>query len=158
MPAGIQIVRPQQGPYDPESPQLLPPDFQLIAWINGWRTSWSHILSGKFSDAPYSGLFCYDKSAGFAACYRMDEPGQLELLNEYGEWENSWTHVVTGIFGDSGYDGILLYDQQSGHAAFYDMDGQGSLLLLQEHTWDTTWTKIIAAPFVDSKYSWTAFL
>src|SRR5215472_3655667 len=123
MPGGIQILRPPQGAYDPESPVLLQPDCQLIASVTNWRTSWSHIVSGKFSDAPYSGLFCYDQGTGFAACYRMDEPGGLQLLSEYA-LENSWTHVVPGVFGDSGYDGILFYDRKTGRAVFYDMDGQ----------------------------------
>jgi hypothetical protein len=142
----------------PDSPILLPPGFQLLNWITNWRTSWSHIVAGKFSGSPYSGLLCYDRDNGFAAFYETNGRGQLSLLQEYSDWRNSWTHVIPGVFGDSGFDGILLYDQEAGFAGFYDTDGQGSLITLREYNdWRTSWTHVVVAPFSDSKYSGLLF-
>jgi hypothetical protein len=121
--------------------------------ISDWRTTWSHIVSGRFSASPLGGLFCYDRENGIAAFYSIDEGGGIQLVNEFEE-RPLWTHVVAGVFGDSGYWGILFYDQGAGLARFCDTDGQGSLIVLSEDpTWLTSWAQVVAAPFVDSKYS-----
>jgi hypothetical protein len=137
-------------PLDPSSLTLLPLDFQLVGGVQNWRTNWSVIVTGTWSNSPFSGLLCYERDKGVAAFYETDGVGGIQLLQEYSDWRQSWTFIVPGVFGDSGYDGLLLYDQQAGFAAFYDTDGQGNLILLHEDsTWRSTWSHIVVAPFND---------
>ncbi len=119
-------------PFDLSSLTLLPPDFQLVGGVQNWRANWSVIVTGTWSNSPFSGLLCYERDSGVAAFYETDGVGGIQLLQEYSDWRQSWTFIVPGVFGDSGYDGLLLYDQEAGFAAFYDTDGQGNLILLQK--------------------------
>jgi hypothetical protein len=151
---------PPIGPahFDPFSPALLPPDFQQLGSINNWRQDWSIIVTGKYSDFPFSTLLCYDSAGGVGAFYQANGNGSVDLLQEQTGWRNSWTIIVPGVFGDSGYDGILMYDQQAGFGAIYDTDGNGNLIKLREDpTWRNSWTHIVVAPFNDSKYSGILF-
>jgi len=141
-------------PFDPSSFTVVPPDFQLVGSVQNWRANWSAIVTGKYSDSPFSSLLCYESDSGVAAFYQTDGAGGIQLLREHSDWRHSWTFIVPGVFGDSGYDGLLLYDKQAGFAAFYDTDGQGDLILLHEDsTWRNTWSHIVVAPFSDSPYS-----
>jgi hypothetical protein len=148
------IPIPPVGVFLPEAPPLIPPDFQWVGSSNNWRANWSIIVSGRFSNAPFSCLLCYDRASGVAAFYETDGAGGVQLLQEFTDWRTSWTHIVPGVFGNSGYDGLLLYDQDAGFAAIYDTDGQGNLKKLREYDdWRTTWAQIVLAPFDDSRYS-----
>lgn len=141
-------------PFDPASLTLVPPDFELIGGVQNWRANWSIIVSGKWSNSPFSGLLCYDRDNGLGAFFETNGAGRIQLLQEHSDWRQSWTVIVPGVFGDSGYDGLLFYEQQTGFAAFYDTDGQGNLILLHEDSnWRKTWTHIVVAPFTDSRYS-----
>src|SRR6516162_8161722 len=80
------------------SPLLIPPNIQFLNSISDWRTTWSHIVSGRFSASPLGGLFCYDRENGIAAFYSIDEGGGIQLVNEFEE-RPLWTHVVAGVFG-----------------------------------------------------------
>ena len=156
-------VRPSTPPvspfeqFDPSSFAVVPPDFELVGSIQNWRANWSLIVTGKWSNSPFSGLLCYERDSGVAAIYDTNGTGGIQLLQEYSDWRQSWTVIVPGVFGDSGYDGLLLYDQPAGFAAFYDTDGQGNLILLHEHSTfgssGHTWSHIVVAPFNDSRYS-----
>jgi hypothetical protein len=149
---------PTVGALDPETLTLIPPDFQLVGSSDNWRANWSTIVCGKFSDSPFSCLFCYERGSGVAAFYQTDGAGGVQLLQEFTDWRTSWTHIIPGVFGDSGYDGLLLYDQQAGFGAIYDTDGQGNLILLHEDpTWRKTWSHIVVAPFNDSAHSAVLF-
>jgi PASTA domain-containing protein len=143
--------------FDPSSFAVVPPDFELVGSIQNWRANWSLIVTGKWSNSPFSGLLCYERDSGVAAFYDTTGTGGIQLLQEYSDWRQSWTFIVPGVFGDSGYDGLLLYDQQAGFAAFYDTDGKGNLILLHEHSTlgnsGHTWSHIVVAPFNDSRYS-----
>lgn len=145
---------PPVGVLDPEGATLAQPDFELIGSVDDWRGNWSTIVSGTFSNSPFSGLFCYNRASGTAAFYETDGAGGVQLLQEFPDWRASWTHILPGVFGDSGYDGLLFYDADAGFAAFYDTDGQGNLTKLREYDdWRTSWAQIVVAPFNDSKYS-----
>jgi len=145
-------------PLDPSSFALVPPGFELVGSIQNWRPSWSVIVTGKYSNSPFSDLLCYERESGVAGFYETDGANGIQLLQEYSDWRQSWTFVVPGVFGDSGYDGLLLYDQQAGFGAIYDTDGQGNLILLHEDpTWRKTWSHIVVAPFTDSPYSGVLF-
>jgi len=151
---------PPIGParFDPGSPALLPPDFEQLGSINNWRRDFSLIVTGKFSDSPFSTLLCYDSAGGIGAFYQATGNGNVDLLQQHTDWRNSWTVIVPGVFGNSGYDGLLFYDQQAGFGAIYDTDGEGNLVKLKEDpTWRNSWTHIVVAPFNDSTYSGILF-
>jgi hypothetical protein len=139
-------------------PPLQLPSLQLLQSYSDWRQDWTHIVAGKFTDSPYSGLLFYEQSTGTAEFYATDGNGGISLLRQYNDWRRTWTHIVPGIFGNSGYTGLLLYDQSAGFGAFYDTDGQGNIVLLREHNdWRTSWTQILSGRFTASPYSCVLF-
>ncbi len=147
------FVRPSQSVISASAP-VQPQNFQLLRSHADWRRTWTHIVAGKFSRSPYSGLLFYEQSSGFAEFYETDGAGGIALLHQHTDWRGSWTQVVAGSFGGTGFSGLLLYDQQAGFGAFYDTDGQGNLIKLAEYDgWRTTWTHIIAGRFIESESS-----
>jgi hypothetical protein len=140
--------RPGIGPVAISPPPLQLPSLQLLQSYSDWRQDWTHIVAGKFTASPYSGLLFYEQSSGTAEFYETDGNGGISLLRQYNDWRRSWTHIVPGIFGNSGYTGLLLYDQAAGFGAFYDTDGHGNIVLLREHDdWRTSWTQILSGRF-----------
>jgi hypothetical protein len=136
------------------------PSFQLLNTHPNWRTSWSHIVAGQFSDSPYSGLLFYDQSTGYAEFYETDGQGGIGFLGSQPDlgmdggrsWR--WTHVVADKFSSSGRTDLLLYDQASGFAAIYSTDGHGNLIKLQEYSdWRTSWTHIATARVPGSDFA-----
>lgn len=161
---------PPTGPiqFDPFSPALIAPDFQQIGSINNWLPNCSIIVTGKYSDSPFSTLLCYDSSAGTGTFYQANGNGNVELLQVNTGWRKSWTIILPGVFGKSRktaqkceseypYDGVLMYDQQAGFLAIYDTDGKGNLINPREYPWGNSWTHIVVAPFNDSPYSGILF-
>ena len=135
-------------------PPLQPPPLDLLQSYSDWRDDWTHIVAGRFTASPYSGLLFYEQSTGVAEFYTTDGNGNISLLKHYDDWPTTWTHIVPGIFGKSGYTGLLLYDQAAGFGAIYDTDGNGNLILIQQYNdWRTTWTQIVAARFTASTFS-----
>jgi hypothetical protein len=131
--------------------QLQPPGLELLHSHGDWRRDWTHIVPGKFSASPYSGLLFYEQSTGVAEFYATDGHGGISLLLHHEGWRQSWTHIVPGFFGPSGFSGLLLYDQAAGFGAFYDTDGHGDIVLLQEHDdWRTSWTMIVPGRFTEA--------
>jgi N,N-dimethylformamidase beta subunit-like protein len=97
-------------------------------------TSWTQILSGRFTDTPYTGLLLYDQAIGFGAFYDADGHGNLNPLSEYPELGSSWTHIVAGEFINNGAWGVVIddlffYDGSTGLGETYESDGQGGIKL-----------------------------
>src|SRR5215471_14065429 len=81
-------------PFDVSPPSLVPPDFQLVGGVKNWRASWSVIVTGRYSDSPFSTLLCYERDSGFAAFYQTDGAGGVQLLLEQSDLPGSWTFIV----------------------------------------------------------------
>jgi len=81
-------------PFDVSPPSLVPPDFQLVGGVKNWRASWSVIVTGRYSDSPFSTLLCYERDSGFAAFYQTDGAGGVQLLQEQSDLPGSWTFIV----------------------------------------------------------------
>jgi hypothetical protein len=120
----------------------------------GWRSSWTHIIPGKFGGSNFTDLLFYD-SAGTAEFYTTDAQGRIALLKEHPGWVSAgglpWKHIIPGQFGGSNFTDLLFYDG-AGSAAFYTSDGQGGIALLREHPgWVSAgglpWTHIIPGQF-----------
>ena len=147
-----------RGPVRIPPHQLQPVGLELLRSHTDWRRDWTHIVAGRFSDSPYSGLLFYEQSTGVAEFYATDGQGGISLLRQHEGWRTSWTHVVPGFFGPSGFSGLLLYDQAAGFGAFYDTDGQGEIVLLREHGgWRTSWTLIVGGRFTASAHTGLLF-
>jgi N,N-dimethylformamidase beta subunit-like, C-terminal len=144
LPAGLRV--------DPAAVQGR--NFERLSVHDDWLRDWTHVVSGRFSASPYSGLLFYAQSEGVAEFYETDGRGGISLLRQHEGWRETWALVVPGIFGPSGFSGLLLYDRDAGFGAIYDSDGSGGITLLSEDdSWRTTWTHIVAASFTDSPHS-----
>ena len=137
-----------------DPPPLFPSNFQRLHYHRDWRSTWTHIVAGKFSSAPYDSLLFYEQSNGYAEFYETDGSGGISFLKNHDDWRDSWTHIIPGKFSDSTFTGLLLYDQQAGFAAVYDTNGSGDLIKLREYDgWRPSWTHITTARIPGSDYS-----
>src|SRR5262249_44349790 len=69
---------------------------------SNWRTSWTHILAGRFlKGSKYSAVLFYEQSTGFAEIYATDGSGGIECAAQYDNWRTSWTQIVAGEFVNS---------------------------------------------------------
>ena len=138
--------------------QIQPAALELLHSHTDWRNDWTHIVPGRFSNSPHSGLLFYEQSTGVAEFWATDGEGGISLLEHHEGWRQSWTHIVPGFFGPSGFTGILLYDQAAGFGAFYDTNGSGGIVLLREHdNWRDTWTIIVGGRFTTSPHTGLLF-
>jgi hypothetical protein len=133
---------------------VYPPNFGLLASDGSWRTTWTHIVPGKFTASSYSSLFFYDASSNYGEFWATDGNGGLAGTSPFATWpvddiaNQAWTHVVPGYFGPSGLMGLLFYDKATGDAAFYDWGCNGALCRLQGYGgWRTSWTQIVPGYF-----------
>jgi hypothetical protein len=137
---------------------IYPPNFDLLYSDASWRTTWTHIIPGRFSSSPYTGLLFFEQSTGYAEVYDTDGQGRivappLQIYNPLGG-RTQWTQLIPGLFGSSGLTGILLYDQPSGFARFFECTGEGAFIQLSEYAdWRNTWTQIVPGLFTASKTS-----
>jgi hypothetical protein len=121
---------------------LFPPNFGLISFQTGWRNTWTHIVAGKFSKSPYSGLLFYEQSTGYVEFYETDGQGGMNFLRSHSDWPKSWTHIISGAFFGPDRTGLLFYDQQAGYAVICDT-ADGNLVNVREHSgWRPSWTHI----------------
>ena len=100
--------RPEPGPAKLGPGPLQSPSLQVLSSYTDWRKTWTHIVAGKFTASPLSGLLFYEQSTGTAEFYATDGEGGISLLRHYDNWRRSWTLIVPGIFGNSGNTGLLL--------------------------------------------------
>ncbi len=123
----------------------------------GWRTTWTHIISGNFggSSSGAADLLFYEAATGTGEFYRVKdvvENGMITIklsrLRTHSNWRTSWTHVIPGQFGGDGLTDLLFYDASSGTGEFYAVDSQGRIRQLAVHTnWRTSWRHIIPGNF-----------
>ena len=120
----------------------------------GWRTSWTHIIPGKFGGTGVStDLLFYDAAAGLGQFYAINGPGRISLLKQHTDWPTSWKQIVPGRFRNlppshTPVTDLLFYDAAAGTLEFYAINGPGSISLLKRHTgWGSGWTQIIPGKF-----------
>jgi hypothetical protein len=87
MPTPNPPLRPV-GPI-PDPPPLFPPTFGLIGSHANWRSTWRHIVAGKFSNSPYSSLLFYERGTGYAEFYDTDGQGGISFFQSHSNWPNS---------------------------------------------------------------------
>lgn len=120
----------------------------LITRATGWRTSWTQIISGKFSNDDGLQLLFYDAAAGTGEFYAVDANASLHLLRTDTGWRSSWYSIQAGNFSSSKYDDLLFYDKAGSTGEFYATDGHGGISLLKSYTdWRNTWHGVRAGAF-----------
>ena len=66
---------------------------------DGWRDTWSIILSGNFGGDGASDLLFYDRAAGRRRVLPEQRRGNLSQLRVYDNWRKTWAQIVPGDFG-----------------------------------------------------------
>jgi hypothetical protein len=128
-------------------------EMNRIATNSGWRSSWSIIVPGHFSDSPNVDLMFYDPSAGHGEFYHTDGHGNLvPQFASYDDWRTTWSMIVPGKFSDSPYTDLLFYDPTSGTGEFYPTGGGLRSRFAGYTDWRTTWLIIVAGKFSESHY------
>jgi hypothetical protein len=113
---------------------------------DGWRTSWTQIIAGRFGRAN---LLFYDASNGLGQFYSVDNSGNIHLIREVHGWLNSWYSILPGNFSSSPNDDLLFYDKLAGLGVFYKLDDTASNTLFSEHdNWRTTWKQVLPGQFL----------
>ena len=154
-------IRPQGTVSAPELPggPGLPLSFEQLRVHTDWRSSWTHIVAGKFSDGEDDCVLFYEGTTGFAEIYRTDGQGGISLLRQHadlgriGNQSRRWTHIVAGRFCDSPYTSLLLADRNSGFAAIFNTDGVGNLTKVREFSSWGDWSHITTVRLGQSPFS-----
>lgn len=106
-------------------------DLILLSEYSGWRTSWSHIVAGRFvASYPYSGVFFYSASENYAEIWAtngtgLDGTAPYQVLPDFSG--SSFTHVLAGDFHwTPGFidavptlTDVFCYDAATGHGEMY---------------------------------------
>jgi hypothetical protein len=124
-----------------------------IANTSGWRSSWSIIVPGKFSDSSNVDVLFYDPTAGTGEFYHTDGHGKLtDLFASYTNLRTTWSMIIPGNFSNSQYDDLLFYDPTAGVGEFYPTGGGIGPLIAGYTNLRTTWSMIIPGNFSNSQY------
>lgn len=123
------------------------PNFEVMNQDASWRSTWTQIVSGRFTpSSPYASLLFYDAADGIAEIYTTDGSGHVSLLKRTTGLRKTYTHVVP--FHLAGQPSVMFFDRAAGLATFYGVDAQGELLDLSEvPNMGTAWTHVVAGAF-----------
>lgn len=90
-----------------------------------WRTTWTHIVGGRFSKAHPSltALCFYEAPSGTMQFYYVTQAGIGVLGNM--STRTTWSSIVTCELGYS-MQALLCYDRMAGEAQFFTTDGSGT--------------------------------
>jgi hypothetical protein len=134
-------------------------NLRLLKQNTGWRTSWTQIISGKFSSDDGLQLLFYDAAANTGEFYAVDNNAGLRRLRTITTFRSSWNAIIRGKFSDNKFDDLLFYDRAAGTGEFWHTDGKGGISLFSSHTnWRTTWRGVRAGAFeLGAKYSGLLF-
>jgi hypothetical protein len=122
-----------------------------FASYTNFRTTWSIIIAGHFSNRNYDDLMFYDSTAGVAEFYPTGG-GLRSRFADYTNLRTTWSIIIAGNFSDSEYDDLLFYDSSAGVGEFYPT-GDGIGPRFADYTgFRTTWSTIIPGKFSNSQY------
>ncbi len=111
---------------------------------SGWRTSWTHIISGSFGKAN---LLFYDAASGAGEFYFVDNSANLHLVRSHG-WSTGWTLIIAGLFSSTAQHDLLFYNKAAGSGEFYKVNDNGDISQYSEHdNWRNTWRHIVPGRF-----------
>src|SRR5436305_6147750 len=83
----------------------------LVQSHNGWRTTWSQIVPGRFGGTSSTDLLFYDANAGESEFHNTDSQGNLTLVQSHNGWRTTWSQIVASNFGGAhSTTDLLFYD------------------------------------------------
>ena len=147
------------GVFERPTRSNLPPTFQQLRVHTDWRTSWTHVVGGKFSAAHDDAVLFYEGGTGFAEIYETDGHGNISLLRQHADLGRSlfrshrWTQIVVGRFSNSANSSLLLVDANKRFAATFNVDSTGNLVRLREFPNWGAWTHVTVVRVPGSNYS-----
>jgi hypothetical protein len=123
----------------------------LLTQYTGWRSSWTQIIPGRFSEHnPFTDLFFYDAAAGTGEFYTTDKRGGMHLLRQHTDLP-SGRQIIPGRFGATSHlTDLLFYDGATGTLDFFATEGRGEIELLGQHTGLPSGRQIVAGQFASS--------
>ena len=131
-----------------------------FATYTNWRTTWSVIVPGHFSNSAYTDLLFYDPTgdSGVAELYHTSQNGFDDYAYaSYSNWLTTWSLIIPGHFSDSSYTDLLLYDRSGdlGVGAFFhtNQNGFDEYAYGNFTNWRTTWSQIVPGRFSNSSYT-----
>ena len=77
------VLTPPGSILEPSRSSGLPLTFQQLRVHTGWRTTWTHIVGGKFSSSHDDAVLFYEGATGFAEIYDTDGHGNMTLLRQH---------------------------------------------------------------------------
>jgi hypothetical protein len=110
--------------------------FTLRSEYSGWRTSWTHIVSGRFvATSPYSSVFFYSASENYGEIWETDGKGLVGTAPYQtfpSFWNSAFTHVLAADFHWTPFyitttptlTDLFFYNAASGHGEMYRCDVQ----------------------------------
>ena len=110
--------------------------FVLRSEYSGWRTSWTHIVAGRFvATSPYSSVFFYSASENYGEIWETDGKGLVgtapyQTFSNF--WSSTFTHVLAADFHWTPWyitstptlTDLCFYDAVAGHGEMYRCDVQ----------------------------------
>jgi len=115
---------------------------------SNWRSSWRHMIRGKFGGNSFDDLFFYDGTLGQAQFYTVNSSGAIARLGaQFGGMRKNWTQIVPIDVNVDGTDELIFYDAATRYAGMYRTNGSGSLTRFLEFSWSSNWRFIRAGNF-----------
>jgi hypothetical protein len=157
LPACDGVEQPELGTL--ESELVTDPVFAKVSSDSSWGTSWTKVVSGRWTNSVYPGLFLYDKITGTAEIWDTFAGSRFGLpIKQLPNWRPGWTQIVSAYWADAAgapaqYSGLLCYDAPAGSVTLYNTDGSGGLTTLTTKATRTTWTNIAVGFFLSGEFS-----
>ena len=113
-----------------------------------WRTTWDVLIPSGFPGiSGVTGLFAYDRAAGYVTTFQIDVSANVAELRNYANWRKTWTSFVP-----YGTNGLLAYERSSGYVTLFSLDQTGTPLVLRSYNdWRSTWDLLTTGPFTTAE-------
>ncbi len=118
-------------PLDLSSFALVPPDFELVGSVQNWRPNWSVIVTGKYSNSPFSDLLCCATSATAQSRASTRQMGRMEsnICKSTPAGGNPGHLLFPECLAIPATTDCCYMTNRRDLALFDDTDGQGNLIL-----------------------------
>jgi hypothetical protein len=117
----------------------------------GWRATWTHIVTGRFSTQfALTSLLFYDAPGGAAIFYGTTGDGQLKYVDKTGTGfptRKTWTRLIPGTFSGASTNDVLFYDASAGTGQFCSVSGGDVSPIGTKDGWRRTWTRVLTGHF-----------
>jgi hypothetical protein len=113
-----------------------------------WRSSWTQIVRGHFSNSSFDDLLFYDASAGQGEFYSTGNGDVSRIGVTNTDWRKSWSLIIPGKFSNGPFSDLLFYDPSAATGEFWRTDGRGNVSLIgANNDWRKDWSIIVPGNF-----------